>query len=74
MSFSQYEDIELETTTTNNHDTLSEAASSTNIKMFVDKIYLQLNEMDKSNARIKKKLQEFENIDAFERKKIRDML
>ena len=54
MSFTQYEDIELETTTTN--DLLSEAASSTNVKIFVDKIYLQLNDMDKSNARIKKKL------------------
>lgn len=39
MSFTQYEDIELETTSLSN-DRLSEAASSTNVKMFVDRIYL----------------------------------
>lgn len=38
-------------------------ASTTQAKMVVDKMYLELNDIDKNNARIKKQIMRFNQLD-----------
>ena len=49
-------------------------ASSTQVRVEIDRIYLRLNDIDKNNARIKKQIQRFETLDKGERKETRDLL
>ena len=41
------------------------------LKIEIDKIYIELNDIDKANARIKKNLQRYTQIEADERKETR---
>jgi hypothetical protein len=59
MSYQNVNDIELESgrSTINSLGRLSEGVLSSNtLKVEIDKIYLELNDIDKANARIKKNL------------------
>lgn len=47
MSYQNFDDVELDSAHSNGY--ISEQSSNT-IKLFIDKIYLWLNEIDKSNA------------------------
>lgn len=42
--------------------------------MQIDRIYLDLNELDKENARIKKQIIKFNQLDKVERREVREML
>lgn len=53
MSYCNYDDVELGTTvSTGRHS----ETSSSHSKIYVDKIYISLNEIDRANARIKKQI------------------
>lgn len=53
MSFNYHDDVEMQSS--NSGERMS-VASSTTVAIVHDQILIQLNEMDKQNARIKKKL------------------
>ena len=71
MSYEDLHDIELDSNSVSGR--FSET-SSNYFKVEVDRIYIELNEMDKNNARIKKELQKFNNLDRLERKEARVLL
>ncbi len=47
---------------------------SRSIKIVVDAVYLKLNELDKINARIKKNIIVFKDLDPPQRRKVRELL
>ena len=53
---------------------LSETASSDQVKIEVDRLYIEINQIDKQNARIKRKLENFGALDKMERKETRSLL
>ena len=48
--------------------------STISAKIAVDKMYLEINEVDKTNARIKKQILRFGQLDSSERLQARDLL
>lgn len=49
-------------------------ASSTQVRIEVDRLFLELNELDKVNSRIKKQLLRFATLDKSERAGVRELL
>ncbi len=77
MSYHTLNDIEMESgrSSANSMGRLSEGVLSVNtLKIEIDKIYIELNDIDKANARIKKNLQRYTQIEADERKETRQIL
>lgn len=73
MSYQTIKDIELESAPRMSVGAMSDASSSYQ-KVEVDKIYLDLNDIDKLNARIKKQLQKYSTLEDQERKETRSNL
>jgi hypothetical protein len=48
--------------------------STITAKISVDKLYLEINEVDKTNARIKKQILRFGQLESSERQQARDLL
>jgi len=48
--------------------------SSVQFQMVIDSLYLKINELDRMNARIKKSIQVFGDLDQINRRKLKDLL